>query len=64
MGKVYTRFQTKYIVVGPKPIPFGVAHTYSIQYSTVYLQYMVDIKEYPPPPTHPELKTIKQSPLG
>ena len=61
MGKVYTRFQTKYIVVGPKPIPFGVAHTYSIQYSTVYLQYMVDIKEYPPP--HPKLKPIKKSPL-
>ena len=29
---------TKYIVVGPKPIHFGVSHTYSIQYSTVYLQ--------------------------
>ena len=52
IDKVYTRFQNKYIVEGPKPIPFGVAHT-----------YMVNIKENPPPP-HPELKTIKQSPLG
>ena len=50
MGKVYTRFQTKYSI-GPKPIPFGVAHT-----------YIVDIKEYSPSP--PELKPIKQSPLG
>ena len=52
MGKVYTRFQTRYSV-GPKPTPFRVAHT-----------DMVDIKEYSPPPP-PELKPILSShPLG
>ena len=46
MSKVYTRFQTKYIVVGLKPTPFGVAHT-----------YMVNIKENPSPPPPPRVKT-------